>query len=92
MTKKNVTVKTVWPDALQLAHAAAHLIVIESNKAVAKKGIFTLALSGGSTPKLLFQLLAQAPYKNNIPWKQVLVAFGDERFVPENDSQRNSLA
>ena len=93
MTKKNVTIKTVWPDALQLAHAAAHLIVIESNKAVAKKGIFTLALSGGSTPKLLFQLLAQAPYKNNIPWKQVLVAFGDERFVaPTNEESNYKMA
>ena len=43
MTNKPVTIKTVWPDALALAHAAAHLIVAESNKAVAQKNIFTIA-------------------------------------------------
>lgn len=89
MAKKSVIIKTVWPDALQLAHAAAHLIVVESNKAVQQKGIFTLALSGGSTPKILFQLLAQAPYKNNIPWRHVVVAFGDERFVAPTHEDSN---
>ncbi|HSN59845.1 MAG TPA: 6-phosphogluconolactonase, partial [Ferruginibacter sp.] len=66
MAEKAVTIKTVWPDALLLAHAVAHLIVTESNKAVEQKEYFTIALSGGSTPKILFQLLAKAPYKNNI--------------------------
>lgn len=89
MTNKPVTIKTVWPDALALAHAAANLIVAESNKAVAQKNIFTIALSGGSTPKLLFQLLAQAPYKNNIPWKKIIFAFGDERFVPHRSRESN---
>ena len=89
MTNKPVTIKTVWPDALELAHAAAHLIVIESNKAVAEKNIFTIALSGGSTPKLLFRLLAQSPYKNNIPWKKIIFAFGDERFVPHSSEESN---
>ena len=54
------TIKTIWPNALALSHAAANLIVTESNKAVAEKGYFSIALSGGSTPKLLFELLAQA--------------------------------
>ena len=89
MPKKSVTITTVWPDAIQLAHAAANLIVVESNKAVQQKGIFTLALSGGSTPKILFHLLAQAPYKNNIPWKHVVVAFGDERFVAPTHEDSN---
>lgn len=89
MAQKSISIKTIWPDALQLAHAAAHMIVVESNKAVQEKGIFTLALSGGSTPKMLFQLLAQAPYKNNIPWKNVVVAFGDERFVAPTHEDSN---
>lgn len=89
MAKKTVTIKTVWPDALQLAHAVAHLIVTESNKAVEQKGYFTIALSGGSTPKILFQLLAVAPYKNNIPWKKVIIAFGDERFVAPTSEESN---
>jgi len=93
MAVKAITIKTVWPDALALSQAVANLIVTESNKAVAEKGIFTIALSGGSTPKLLFQLLAQAPYKNNIPWKKIIFAFGDERFVaPTSDESNYKMA
>ncbi len=82
-------VKTIWPDALALSHAAANLIVTESNKAVQQKGYFTIALSGGSTPKLLYQLLALPPYKNNIPWKKVIITFGDERFVAPTSEESN---
>jgi 6-phosphogluconolactonase len=82
-------IKTIWPDALSLSHAAANLIVTESNKAIQQKGYFTLALSGGSTPKILFELLAQPPYKNNIPWKKMIIAFGDERFVAPTSEESN---
>ncbi len=85
---KNI-IKTVWPDAIALSHAVANLIVLESNKAIQQKGYFTIALSGGSTPKILFELLAQAPYKNNIDWKKTIVAFGDERFVPATSDDSN---
>ncbi len=82
-------INTIWPDALALSHAAAHFIVTESNKAIMERGVFTIALSGGSTPKLLFELLAQEPYKNNIPWKKIVIAFGDERFVPATSDESN---
>jgi len=83
------TIKTIWPDALAVGHAAANLIVTESNKAVQQKGYFTIALSGGRTPEILFQLLAQSPYKKNIPWKKIIVAFGDERFVAPTSDESN---
>jgi len=86
--KKNI-IKTVWPNVIALSHAVANLIVFESNKAIQQKGYFTLALSGGSTPKILFELLAQAPYKNNIDWKKTIIAFGDERFVPPTSNDSN---
>jgi 6-phosphogluconolactonase len=89
MATKAITIKTIWPDGLALSHAVSNLIVTESNKAVAQKDLFTIALSGGSTPKLLFQLLAQAPYKNNIPWKKIIIAFGDERFVAPTSEESN---
>ncbi len=89
MPVQSIIVKTVWPDALALANAAAHLIVAESNKAVEHKNYFTIVLSGGSTPKLLFELLAHAPYKNNIPWKKIIFVFGDERFVPHSSNESN---
>ena len=86
--KKNV-VKTTWPVAAWVSEAAAHYIVMASNKAVQEKGSFSIALSGGSTPKQLFQLLAQAPFKNNIPWDKTIIAFGDERFVPATHKDSN---
>lgn len=86
--KKNI-IKTVWPDAIALSHAVANLIVFESNKAIQQKGYFTIALSGGSTPKILFELLAQEPYRNNIDWKKTIIAFGDERFVPATSDDSN---
>jgi 6-phosphogluconolactonase len=82
-------IKTVWPDATALSVAAAHFIVAESNKAVNAKGNFTIALSGGSTPKVLFELLAQPTFVNNIPWKQTIIAFGDERFVSHTSEESN---
>lgn len=89
MSHRSNNIKTIWPDALALSHAAANLIVTECNKAVQQKGFFSIALSGGGTPKLLFELLAQAPYKNNIPWKKIIIAFGDERFVAPTSDESN---
>jgi 6-phosphogluconolactonase len=89
MSTHSTIIKTTWPDALSLSHAVAHLIVTESNKAVQRKDYFSIALSGGSTPKLLFELLAQPPYKNNIPWKKTIIAFGDERFVAPSSGDSN---
>ena len=82
-------IRTTWPDATALATAVAQLIVTESNKAVQKHGQFTLALSGGSTPLLLYKLLAAAPFVNNIPWKKMVIAFSDERFVPATSDDSN---
>ncbi|MES2430023.1 MAG: 6-phosphogluconolactonase [Bacteroidota bacterium] len=86
--KRNI-IKTVWPDAIALSHAVANLIVFESNKAIQQKGYFTIALSGGSTPKILFELLAQPPYKNNIAWKKTIITFGDERYVAPTSEESN---
>jgi 6-phosphogluconolactonase len=87
--KKSKPIKLIWPDAESLARAAAHFIVTESNKAVATKGYFTIALSGGKTPELLYKILAQSPFKENVPWKNVIVSFGDERFVPSTSNESN---
>lgn len=89
MKRKRGIIKTTWPDQLSLAHAVAHLVVLESKKAIAAKGFFSIALSGGSTPAMLYELLAKAPYRNNIDWKKTYVAFGDERFVPHSSDESN---
>lgn len=89
MISNNIPVITRWTDADALAGAVAHFIVLESRKAINIKNFFTLALSGGSTPKLLYALLATEPFKSNIDWKKVIIVFGDERFVPQTSDESN---
>jgi 6-phosphogluconolactonase len=57
--------------------------------AIDKKGRFAISLSGGSTPKRLFQILAEPAYQSRIPWKDVHLFWGDERMVPRNDPLSN---
>jgi 6-phosphogluconolactonase len=84
-----VTLKSIWPDVTALSNAAAHIIVVESNKAIAQKGYCTIALSGGNTPKVLYELLAAPPFSKNINWKKCFFYFGDERFVPHTSDESN---
>jgi 6-phosphogluconolactonase len=55
-----------------------------------KQDLFTLVLSGGGTPKLLFQKLASDKYKDKIDWKRVHIFWGDERVVPFDDDRNNA--
>ncbi len=56
--------------------------------AAGAKGKFTLALSGGSTPRTLYHILATS-YRDSIPWEAVHFFWGDERYVPRDDSESN---
>jgi len=55
-----------------------------------KKDKFTFVLSGGSTPKQLYTLLADSPYRESIPWEKIHFFWGDERAVPFEDSRNNA--
>lgn len=55
-----------------------------------KQDRFTFVLSGGSTPKQLYALLAEAPYHESIPWEKIHFFWGDERAVPFSDSRNNA--
>ena len=57
--------------------------------AKAKDGRFVLCLSGGSTPRILYELLAAPPYRDDFPWARTHLFWGDERFVPSDDPQSN---
>lgn len=50
---------------------------------------FTVGLSGGSTPRRLYQLLAESPFRERLPWERVHWFWGDERFVPWDDPASN---
>ena len=64
--------------------------IAQEFKAYSEKGIpVHISLSGGSTPKLLFKTLAQAPYANEIQWQNLHFWWGDDRMVPPSDEQSN---
>src|SRR5271169_539653 len=73
-------------DPAALATAAADRITA---KIVANAGRVAICLSGGSSPKQLFQLLATDAYRDRIPWDRVHWFIGDERFVPADSSLNN---
>jgi 6-phosphogluconolactonase len=81
----------IYENPTDLAIAAAKHFVARSKKAVAQRGQFTVALSGGSTPKLLYQLLADPaePFRNQVPWPGIHFFWSDERHVPPDHSDSN---
>ena len=72
-----------------LSTAAAHFFTIAYSRSIAAHDQFTVALSGGNTPKRLYELLATPEFGKNINWKKVFVFFSDERYVPHNDKESN---
>jgi len=74
----------VYPDLESLSRAAASLIVTQANLAVAARGRFSVALSGGNTPRRTYELLDQAP------WDRMHVFWGDERCVDPDDPRSNA--
>jgi len=87
--KQTTTQVLKWKDAESLSIATAHFFVTECHRCIAKHGRFVIALSGGNTPKRLYQLLATPEFSNNIPWKKVFLFWSDERFVPQTDAESN---
>src|SRR5580700_1586921 len=77
----------VLATAADLFHAAAEEFVSVARTAIGAQGRFSVALSGGSTPKALYSLLA-ANYAD-FAWNRVFLFFGDERHVPPTDSESN---
>ncbi len=69
----------------------ANYFVEVAAQSIARHGQFSVALSGGSSPKKLYELLASASFKNKIEWDKVHFFFGDERNVPHTDPQSNYL-
>ena len=80
--------KRVMVDAASLIIAATEQFITAARSAIAKRGVFYVALAGGSTPKGLYQMLAAMPYSSKIDWSRVHLFFGDERRVlpSHNDS------
>ncbi len=69
--------------------AAADRLLRLANTAVAERGVFTIALSGGNTPAPLYALLAASPWRERMPWASMQIYWGDERCVPPEDPESN---
>ncbi|MBK8000017.1 MAG: 6-phosphogluconolactonase [Verrucomicrobia bacterium] len=81
----------VLPDPAALARAAADEFSRLARESGATRGVFTVALSGGSTPKAIFNLLAtdHASGASPLPWDKIQIFFGDERHVPPDHADSN---
>ena len=80
---------TVLPSPAELAEAAADRIVAAARNAIRRRGRFLLALSGGSSPRLVYPLLASSPRVEQVDWSRVEFFWGDERAVPPDDPDSN---
>ena len=79
----------ILPDPEAVAREAARRFVALSRDAAGSRGRFSVALSGGSTPGLLYRLLAGELYRAQVPWEDVHLFWGDERCVPPGDPGSN---
>ncbi len=80
----------VFPEADAAASALAHRIVQAGRRAIAARGVFRIALAGGSTPRRVYEHLAAPPLASALDWSRVQVFFGDERCVPADDPGSNA--
>jgi 6-phosphogluconolactonase len=80
----------VYKNADELSQAVASWMAGSIADTLKKQDRFTIALSGGSTPRLLHKILAAPPYKDQIEWSKLHVFWGDERDVPFEDDRNNA--
>ena len=79
----------VFSNAAELARGAADEISFRIQETLRESGRFTWALSGGSTPRSLYRLLASDEYRERLPWPSVHFFWGDERHVPPDHAESN---
>jgi 6-phosphogluconolactonase len=79
----------VFDNLVLLTRRAAQEVLQRAEAAVARREQFTLALSGGSTPRGLYELLVSDEYRARIPWRRAHFFWGDERSVPPDHPDSN---
>jgi 6-phosphogluconolactonase len=83
-------IKIIIKDDLNLlAKQAAEIFVALARRSIGKRGHFAVAISGGSTPRRMHQMLAREPYLLNIPWEKIHIFWVDERCVPQDSHKSN---
>ena len=79
----------IYEDGATFNQAAAKLLTKLAQETVAQHGRFSLALCGGGTPTEVYELLAERPFCDEVPWQQTHLFWGDERLVPPDDPRSN---
>lgn len=79
----------VFPDLETLSHHAASIFINLSGECITSKGRFAVAISGGSTPRRLYALLALKKYRSKVDWSRVYFFWTDERCVPQKNDESN---
>ncbi len=86
---KTIPDRMIWKDHEAMSLATAHFFVAACHQAIARHGRFAVALSGGTTPKRFYEILATNEFNKNIAWKKVFFFWSDERFVSHSSSDSN---
>ncbi len=79
----------ICADVAELASEAARRFAELAEVFVGSAGKFTVALSGGSTPKAMYSILAEKPFADSLPWRSIYFFWGDERCVPPDHADSN---
>jgi len=79
----------VYPDADLLKRAAAEHMTALSEASINAQGYFSIALSGGSTPKAVYELLTDKSFSRYVDWEHTHIFWGDERCVPPDHTESN---
>src|SRR5690349_1552906 len=78
----------IYPDLAAMSDALARDVAALLERAAAQQSFVTLALSGGETPRGLYELLTR-DYRERIPWRQLQLFWSDERYLPHDHPQSN---
>ncbi len=81
----------IFENVQELLNSLAGFLIKSANEAIEEKGMFILGLSGGNSPKKLYELLASEAYRYEVDWSKVYFLFGDERYVPLDNPESNAL-
>jgi len=79
----------IYKDMEGVSQAAAEIFIDAAEQAVATHRRFSVALSGGNTPRRLYEILATLPFRDQVEWQAVHIFWGDERCVPMDDPRSN---
>jgi len=81
----------VYKDPPELCSAAANIFIEMASESVSQKGRFVVALSGGTTPNMMYDVLSKKENAERVEWEKVFIFWGDERYVSPDHADNNSF-